>query len=435
MLREYNSRTNKGKIEITGMGIQCADAHSILAFKRKLYEGCTNFSVMNEEAYCPGSPKIAALLSSFVFNEQLALLTELPSSLLAKAQLVAQRAPFPVQAAVVSVLQAWLQAQLHERVVARDRIGLVVACDSASQRYQYDMQQKFIKSPEYLSPRYALHSLPTDYVGTISQMLCIHGEGFTVSAASASGNVAILKASQLIQLGIVDVCLVVGALSDLSPLALQGFYNAGAMGGVNSMNNPKSACRPFDALHDGFIYGQGSGCLILEASALPSIDVRRAQPLAHFLSGVLRLDGNALPNPSEEGEVMVMSRCLAQAGMTPHDVDYMNTHGSSSPLGDITEINAIKRVFKQHVSELWINATKGLTGHCLFSAGIIEAIACVIQLQHRFVHPNINLCNPIDTTCRFAPDKATPAALNVAMSNSFGFGGMNSSILLGSVPI
>jgi malonyl-ACP decarboxylase len=125
-----------------------------------------------------------------------------------------------------------------------------------------------------------------------------------------------------------------------------------------------------------------------------------------------------------------MTSALQQANLKPEQIHYLNAHGTSSPLGDKTEIKAVKRVFKECLSQLWINSSKSLTGHCLSSAGVIECIASIIQMQEGFIHPNINLENPIDGECRFSRQKAEMVSIDTAMSNSFGFGGINSSIIL-----
>ncbi len=125
-----------------------------------------------------------------------------------------------------------------------------------------------------------------------------------------------------------------------------------------------------------------------------------------------------------------MELALTQAQIKANELDYLNAHGTSSPLGDETEIKAIRQVFQDHLSRLWINSTKGLTGHCLYSAGVVEAIASIIQMQEGFVHPNINLDNPIDRACLFSGSVSAPEKIEIAMSNSFGFGGINSSIIL-----
>lgn len=411
---------------ITGMGAVCGISQNTDEFSSSLRHGVCGIGYLPEASSQPRCLNIGAAIKGFSFSEQLSR-RDLSARIVEKADECARRAPYPVQTSVLAVLEAWQQAQLHDRPLPEHRVAIVVASDNACQAYQYESMLHFLRAPEYLSPRYALHALATDYVGAISEILSIQGEGFSVGGASASGNVAIVKGMQLLQLGLADACVVVGALSDLSPLSLQGLHNLGAMGGKRFRDQPEQACRPFDKLHEGFIPGQGAGCLILESGQ--SVEKRGVFALARILGGSLLLDGNRLANPSEAGEARSMQLCLQQAGIEPHQVDYINTHGTSSPLGDITEINAIRQVFRDHLAELWINSTKGLTGHCLFSAGLIEAIACILQMRDSFLHPNVNLDNPIDLECRFAGATTVDAHIDIAMSNSFGFGGINSSIL------
>lgn len=414
---------------ITGMGTVCSIAQNTDEFSSSLRRGVCGIGYLPQVPQAssqPGPVNIGAAIKEFSFSRQLSC-SDLPAHMLEKADECAARAPYPIQTSVLAALQAWQQAQLHERPIPEHRIAMVVASDNAYQAYQYESMLRFQQAPEYLSPRYPLHALATDHVGTISEILSIQGEGFSVGGASASGNVAIVKGMQLLQLGLADACVVIGALSDLSPLSLQGFHNLGAMGGKRFCGQPEQACRPFDEQHEGFIPGQGAGCLILESEQ--SIERRGALKFARILGGSLLLDGNRLANPSEAGEARSMRLCLEQAGIAPHQVDYINTHGTSSPLGDITELDAIRQVFQNHLAELWINSTKGLTGHCLFSAGVIEAIACILQMRDSFLHPNINLDKPIDRECRFVGGTTIDARIDIAMSNSFGFGGINSSIL------
>ncbi|UJF34770.1 beta-ketoacyl synthase N-terminal-like domain-containing protein [Paenibacillus hexagrammi] len=306
--------------------------------------------------------------------------------------------------------------------------GIVVSGSNLSQNYAYSLFKKFDEAPEYLTPSYALHFMDTDHVGTISDICNIKGEGFNVGGASASGNVAIIKAMQMIQLGLADLCLVSGTLADLSPLELMSFSNLGAMGGKSFGSEPGQACRPFDKKHEGFIYGQAAACLILESRQ--SAEKRGVKPLAELLSGALVLDGNRLSDPNEDGEVRAMEQALRQAGLSPGDIDYINAHGTSTPTGDMTEIRAIKRLFKERIGEIWMNSTKSLTGHCLYSAGIVEALAAIVQMKEGFVHPNLNLEEPIDQECRFSRGNTVKANLKTALSNSFGFGGINTSIVL-----
>ncbi|TAK73856.1 MAG: beta-ketoacyl-ACP synthase [Gammaproteobacteria bacterium] len=343
---------------------------------------------------------------------------------------VARRSPFTIQTSVIAVVEAWHQARLSENQVEPERIGLVIAGQNTTQNYQYALHAKFIEHPEYLSPRYALQFLETDQVGVISEIFNIQGEGFVVGGASASGNVAIIKAQQLIQAGIVDVCLVVGVVADLSPMDIQGFYNIGAMGAREFKHQPEKASRPFDDKHEGFIYGQASGCLVLESAS--SMERRKITPNAELLGGSLCLAGNSTSEPNLAAEVKVMKTAIKQSHISSDRIDYLNAHGSSSPLGDQVEVEAIISVFGGNNKNLLINSTKGLIGHCLYSAGVVEAIATIVQMQNNFIHPNKNLENPISDSCQFSGGVSIDKKITYAMSNSFGFGGINTSIILKS---
>ena len=238
----------------------------------------------------------------------------------------------------------------------------------------------------------------------------------------------IIKGYQLVLSGLVDVCLVVGIVADLSPMDIQGFINIGAMGGKKYSNRPDQACRPFDTQHEGFIYGQASACIILESE---SSTFKREVPFQAEIKGYsLNLDGNSSADPNINGEKRAMLSALERSGFSASEVDYLNTHGSSSPLGDKTEADAIGHVFGSLTSDLRLNATKGLTGHCLYSAGIVEVIATVLQMREGFLHPNKNLEESIRKELKFCGTEAITHKMDLAMSNSFGFGGINTSIVL-----
>jgi malonyl-ACP decarboxylase len=271
--------------------------------------------------------------------------------------------------------------------------------------------------------------MDTYQLGVLSELFNIQGEGFTVGAASASGNLALIEGTRLIKNGDTDICIVMGTLADLSPAEIQGFINLGAMGGKTLTENPEKACCPFDAAHEGFIYGQSAACIILESRE--SANKRGVKSLAQIKGFANKLQGSHLTDPSEEAEFNVMKRAVEMGDCELSDVEYINTHGTSSPIGDITEIAAIKSLFKADVKNIWLNSTKSISGHCLWSAGVVEAISTVIQIQNSFVHPNLNLENPIDTECRFVGTEAAHANIRLALSNSFAFSGIHSSILIG----
>lgn len=396
-------------VPVTGTGIVCAIGADVPSFTAALLAGRCGIT---ETADGLGAP-----IQDWVFADALD-----DVALRAKALRAAGRAPFPVQVAVAAALQAWTAARLSEVPVPGDRIGIVVAGHNLTARYAHDLTASFADNPAYLPARFALHALDTDHVGTLSEVLGATGEGFTVGGASASGNVGIVHAARLVASGEVDCCVLVGALTELTPLHRKGFAVLGALAEPGRV--PAAACRPFDADRRGFVPGEAAAALVLESAE--SAARRGADVRATVVGCALGLDGNRLANPDAAGEARVMSRALRAAGLNPEDVDYVNAHGTASRLGDETEVAALHAVFG--AARPWVNSTKGLTGHCLGSAGVVEAVATVAQLVGGFAHPNVNLDRPVDDRVRFVGAAAQPAGLSRALSNGFGFGGINSAV-------
>jgi len=419
---------NLGKVDVivTGMGAINALGQGITRFNSALLAGQCGISD------CIRYPELsflsaAAELKEFDFHQALLPYSHLPSPLLSAIHKVGRRAPLSIQASLIVALEAWVDAHLHERTKDNRRIGLVIAGQNTTQAYHYDLQASLQNNLHYLSPSYALQFMDTHHVGVLSEVFDIQGEGFTVGGASASGNVALIHGYRLILQDIVDICLVVGALADLSPLEIQGFYNIGALSGLSPFHKePKKICRPFDRDHSGFVWGQGSGCIILESRD----SLKEQIPSYGIMAGAaMNLDGTHTSTPNQDGERRAMAEALKNASLLPKDIRYINAHGSSSPIGDKTEVAAISNLFEEHLGKIWINSTKSLIGHCLWSAGILEAIATLLQMKQEFVHPNLNLDNPIDIASRFVGQQRETVTIDAAMSNSFGFGGINSSII------
>jgi malonyl-ACP decarboxylase len=426
-MNTMHQTNNQIDISVTGMGVLSTHGLGLTELEKALKEGINPFTISTRFAEL-SFPVIAAELPDISFEIAIRQFNQLPSALIERAFQAGRRAPLTIQASILAAMEAWEYAQLSSRDIDPERIGIIVAGQNTTQAYQYHLHRKFQDAPDYLSPTYALHFMDTDQVGTLSEVFNIQGEGFTVGGASASGNVGIIQACRLIKQNNVDICLVIGTLADLSPIEIQGFRNIGALGGINFHDQPLKAARPFDAEHEGFIWGQASGCLILESAAFTK---KYNTPTIGKISGTsMSLDANRFANPTIAGEVKVMRQALTQAYLLPADIQYINTHGSSSPLGDKTEISAIKEVLGDATNQVWLNSTKSITGHCLWSAGIIETIATLLQMQKKFIHPNLNLQNPIDQQCRFAGDHLENVAITAALSNSFGFGGINTSIVI-----
>jgi len=413
-------------VVVTGAGVLSAIAAGVEEFAAALRAGRSGIAAR-------GTGELSADLAGFDFGAAVAARYRLAEPIRRAALRAAARAPLPVQAAVTVALQAWEAAGLHAEPVPADRTGVVVGGHNLGGAYADAVRPRYRASPAYLPGRYALRYLDTDHVGTVSQVLGITGEGCTVGGASASGNAAIVHGCRLVACGEVDACLVIGALTELSAMERQAFVNlgalagAGANGGRHSDAEPATLCRPFDEDRAGFVPGQAAACLVLESAE--SARRRGARALATVAGYALRLDGNSLADPDPAGEARVMAEALRRAGLGPGEVDYVNTHGTGSRLGDEAEVAALRKVFGSDLGRPWLNSTKGLVGHGLCAAGVVEAVAALVQLRDGFVHPNANLARPIDGECRFAGGRAEPAELTVAMSNGFGFGGFNSSVV------
>lgn len=413
------------RVVVTGMGVVTAAGHNVTEFSGALKQGRSGIRQLSDSTPLP--LEMGALLTDFSVEKALGKLNDISEHLHHKASSFARRAPLSVQASVVSAAEAWQQAQVTAAEFDPTRISLMVAGHNLNRWESHALQQKYQDDLEYLPPRYGVQFLDTDQVGTLSELLEIHGEGMTMGGASASGNVALIQGCRLIGWGVADVCVVVGALMNLSPLELQALRSTGALGG-KAISSASKACRPFDQDREGFIYGQGSGCLILEDAE--SAARRGVEPLVALAGYGMKLDGNRLTDPNAMGEAEAMRRALQSAGVSSGAVDYINTHGTSSQLGDEAEIAAIRELFGEAAGSIWLNSTKSLTGHCLTAAGVIEAVATIIQMKEGFLHPNLNLKRPLDATCRFVGPQSQPAAIQVALSNSFGFGGINTAVLL-----
>ena len=411
---------------ITGMGIVTPFGQNINVFKTALEQGLSAIDFITaDENIAPIT--ISAKLRDFDFRQWLEK-AEVNDTLKDKALRLGIRAPLGIQTSIISSLEAWQQAFPDSMQVDPHRMGIIVTGNNTTTALSYQHYQDFKNAPTRISPAYAMHFLDTNHLGYISELFNIQGEGFSVGNASASGNGAIIQASRLIQLGIVDCCVVVGVMAELSVMELQALRNLNVLGGTVYAKDPKSACRPFDSQHEGFIPGQASACLILESET--HAHSRQAPILGKILGSSIALDANHLTNPNVKGEAYVMREAIARAGIEKKDINYINAHGTSSVLGDEVELQALHEVFGECLNKIWINSTKSITGHCVWSAGIVETIAILLQMNNNFLHPNLNLDNPIDTTCLLVGKSKMDIALHYAINNSFGFGGINTSIVL-----
>jgi 3-oxoacyl-[acyl-carrier-protein] synthase II len=266
--------------------------------------------------------------------------------------------------------------------------------------------------------------------GNISIKHGFMGPNYTTVSACASSANAIIDALNYIRLGHCDIIVTGGSEATINEAGMGGFN---AMHALSTRNeSPETASRPFDATRDGFVLGEGAGALVLEE--YEHAKARGAKIYAELVGGGLSSDAYHMtaPHPEGIGVTAVMKNCLENAGLKPEDVDAINTHGTSTPLGDVAELKAITRVFGDHAKNININSTKSMTGHLLGAAGAIEAIASILSMQHGIVPPTINhttVDENIDPNLNLTLNKAQKRTVNVAMSNTFGFGGHNACVI------
>ncbi|MGM9837946.1 MAG: beta-ketoacyl-ACP synthase II [Paludibacteraceae bacterium] len=323
---------------------------------------------------------------------------------------------------------------LDMEVEDKERMGVVWGSGMGGLRSFEDEAFAFAKGDgvPHFNPFYIPKVILSMGAGNISLMLGLQGQSFAVSSACSSSSHAIAQAFDQIRIGHADVLLTGGADADIAPSGIGGFN---AMHALSTRNDsPETACRPFSASRDGFILGEGAACLVLEE--YEHAKARGARIYAEIVGEGMTSDAYHMtaPDPQGKGACRVMQQALKDAGIRPEDVDYINTHGTSTPLGDVAELRAIQAVFGEHAYKLNIDSTKSMTGHLLGATGAVEAMACVLALKNGVVPPTINHApddeDPdIDYRLNFTFDKAQYRDLHYAISNTFGFGGHNACLV------
>ena len=284
------------------------------------------------------------------------------------------------------------------------------------------------RGPTRVSPFLVPMMLPDMASGQVSMLLGAKGANYCTVSACASGADSIGMAFEAIRRGDVDAAVTGGAEAAICPVGVAGFNACQALSKRN--DDPKAASRPFDATRDGFVLGEGAGVLVLESQT--SMDSRGAEPIAEMIGYGSTADAYHITQPGPEGEggARAMNMALNKAGISPENIDYINAHGTSTPLNDKFETMAMKSVFGEHAYDMPISSTKSMTGHLLGASGALEAAITVMALKNQIAPPTINLRNS-DPDCDldYTPGSPRQAIITTAMSNSFGFGGHNASLI------
>ena len=337
------------------------------------------------------------------------------------------------QYALVSATQAVEDSKLLDSNPNKDRIGVVWGSGIGGLKTFQDEAQNFFAGDgtPRINPFFIPKMIADIASGHISIKYGFRGPNYVTVSACASSTNAIIDAFNLIRLGKADAIVTGGSEAAVNQMGIGGFNALKALSTRN--DSPETASRPFDLDRDGFVLGEGAGALILEE--LTHALNRGANIYAEVAGGGMSGDAYHMtaPHPEGIGARNTMLAALEDAEIKPTDVDYVNVHGTSTPLGDIAEIKAIEAVFGDHSYKLNISSTKSMTGHLLGAAGAIEAIACVLSVQNDVVPPTINHFTDdpeLDPKLNFTFNKAQKRIVNIAISNTFGFGGHNTSVIV-----
>ncbi len=413
-------RESRDRIVVTGMGVVSPIGIGVGAFWEALQKGVSGTKRVDEGIDLAGIPtKIGAPVENFT-PDALREMGKNPRKLDRAAQMT-----------LVAAREALADAGLELDREDRDRIGVVVGTgiggiQSLAENHEILLRQ----GAERVSPRFISQLMPNSLAAEVALTFGFTGINFGVVTACASANHAIGLAGELLRGGFADVVISGGGEAAMIPVTYAGFSRAGALSQRN--DEPERASRPFDRERDGFVLGEGAATLVLET--LSHARQRAARVHAELLGFGMNDDAYHItaPDPEGRGAREAMSRAVRQAGVSPLDVDYINAHGTSTPLNDKIETLAIKALFGDHAHRLSISATKSQTGHLLGAAAAVEAVATILAIKEDLVPPTINYDHP-DPECdlNYTPHRPVHRRVDIAISNSFGFGGHNAVIMLG----
>jgi 3-oxoacyl-(acyl-carrier-protein) synthase len=415
------------RIVITGMSINTALGDTLPGFLENLLEGRSGLTHWKALDVSRCYSKVGGDLSGYDKAAKMSALEgQVPPEVFRRSRKLLARSPWTTGLSVLLGLDAFLDAGAWEAPLDLERVAAIVAGHNVNCNHQYANRVQFADEPDFMDPLLALTGLDTDHAGCVSESLGVRGPSYTVGAACASGNTSLRCAVDEIRYHDVDMAIVVGAVLDFSPVELHAMALMGAISFQSFNDTPALASRPWDTRREGFVPAHGGGALVVES--LSSAKRRGARIYAEVLGVEANSDANHLPQPSEEGQARLLQRLLDKCGLAPERIDYINAHATSTPLGDLTEIRSIKRVFGAHAAELKLNATKSMLGHTCWAAPVVETVASVLQMQAGRLHPSINIATLDPEVEDLDVCRGTTAVdwpVRTMLKTSFGFGGIN----------
>jgi len=410
---------------VTGMSINTPIGDDLDTFYENLLAGRSAVTkwhfFYDDRVYA----KIGGDLSGYDSEGKLkALSANLPEHVNSRTRKLFRTAPFSTRLSILSALDAWLNADLSFDFDPSS-VGVIVAGHNLNERYLLRNFEVFLgEEPDWIDAQAAVLSLDTDHAGSISESLGCNGAIYSLGGACASANIALRNCVDEIRHHDHDIVILTGAALDFSTMGLHAMALLGAITFESFNDAPEKASRPYDSRREGFVPSHGAATLILEEFS--HARDRGAEIYGEVIGCIATSDGNHLPNPCTEGQARTIKRLLEMSGVHPEEVDFVSAHATSTPLGDLSELQALHSAFGDHAKNLKINAPKSMLGHTCWSAAAVETVAALLQAKKGRLHPSINIDDldplvDLDVCAGSAVDHRT----QIFLKNSFGFGGIN----------
>jgi len=419
--------SQKKRIVITGMSVISPIGDSPDEFYNNLIAGKSGIKVMESLDTSMIRCKIGGDLGDYDVKGKLeSLKDQIPEDVYKRAKKIIKTAPFSTKLTALASIMAYIDAGLFKSDFDKERMCGVLGGHNFHDNYIVKNVNQFAEEPEYIDGLMGICVFDSDVIASVSDILKFYGPMYIVGGTCTSSGIAIKNAINEINYNDCDLGIVGGGVLDYSNVGYQALILVSAISYVNFNEQPEKSSRPYDMKREGFVPSHGTGMMIIED--LEHAKKRGAKIYAEVLAVESNNDGNHLSNPSVEGQSRLIRRVLNKAGIQPEDIDYINAHATSTPLGDKIELESIKNVFGDHAKKLKINATKSMIGHTGWTSHTVELIGAIMQMNNSTLHPSINI-DEIDPACEgldvCANKKVENYEVNYILKNSFGFGGIN----------
>lgn len=416
------------KIVITGIGVISPLGDTPMDFYNNLIAGKSGIKKMTSIDTSRIRCKIGGDLGDYDVKEKLDLIkNKIPDEVYKRARKIIKTAPFSTKMTLLTALYAYIDSGLiGNDGVDPKTIATIIGGHNFHDNYIVKNVTQFLKEPEFIDGLMGICVFDSDVAASICETLQLLGPMYTTGGTCTSSGIAIKNGITEILYNDCNVAVVGGGVLDYSALGYQSLSLVNAISHMSFNEEPEKASRPYDIRREGFVPSHGSGILVIET--LEHAQKRGAKIYAEILAVETNNDGNHLSNPSVEGQTRLIKRVLEKAMIKPEQINYINAHATSTPLGDKIELRSIKEVFGSHISQLKINATKSMIGHTGWTSHVVELIASIMQMNNSTLHPSINI-EQIDEECEgvdvCANKKIENYNVDYILKNSFGFGGIN----------